>query len=326
MDSLSAQRTEPNDNELLDIVHIDQSPFGCNFIAGCFYNERTLSYAVGVEIPTPGEPPEDVFKECCYTHLTLADANSGDDLKNDYSSFYHQRQVSNETVDFVLYKFQTDTEKHLNDGTYGQYFDYGHFDTNPDLKGYLVEWKKVLQELGEGSYKVIKRQNIAGIDVETSSFVFTLKQYSTGIANGTTRMDIVMDGFLEKNKIKFIGTGWKHSIRVKGFFGNREPQLEQDNLIDRNYRKNQISTHQTNEYKFQTGLIPDCVTDEIFDFFLLSDNIKITDYNLNNHSYNYKRFSVSYEQNSGTVYGPHTRKAKLNLTFSDKVVNRINRM
>lgn len=312
--------------ELREIVYIDQSLFGCNQPKQCLYKERTLGYALGVEIPQPNEAPELVFKECCYTHIVLADVNSSNDLRNDFSSFFHQRQVSSESVDFVLYKFETDKEFDLNDGTYGQYFNYGELETNQDLKGYLVEWKKVLQELGEGGYKVIKRQNIAGIAMETSSFVFTLRQYSDVLANGTVRMDVVMDGFLEKNKIKFIGTGWRNSIRVKGFFGNREPQLEQDNLVDRNYRKNQISTKQTNEYKFQTGLIPDCVTDEIFDFFLLSNSIKITDYNLNNHSYNYKKYAVSYEQNEGTTYGNHTRKARLNLSFSDKVINRINRM
>ncbi|HET8839126.1 MAG TPA: hypothetical protein VFM82_09075 [Flavobacteriaceae bacterium] len=315
-----------NNLELKEIVFIDQTPFGCDIQTECLYNERTLGYALGVELPNPNEPPELIFKECCYTHIVLADTNSNEDLRNDYSSFFHQRQLPNETVDFVLYKFENDVEYELEDGTYGQYFNYEHFQTNPNLKGYLIEWKKVLQELGEGGYKIIKRQNIAGIDIETSSFVFTLRRYSASLANGTTRMDIIMDGFLEKNQTKFIGTGWKNSIRIKGFFGNREPQLEQDNLIDRNYKKNQISSKQTNEYKFQTGLVPDCVTDEIFDFFLLSDNIKITDYNLNNHSYNYKKYWVNYEKNEGTTYGNHTRKARLNLTFSDKVVNRINRM
>jgi hypothetical protein len=34
--------------------------------------ERTPVSALGVSIPTPGQPPEEIFKECCYTHLTLA--------------------------------------------------------------------------------------------------------------------------------------------------------------------------------------------------------------------------------------------------------------
>jgi len=315
-----------NNQELISIAQIDNSLFSCSNIDDCAYKERTLSYALGVEIPEPQQPPEEVFKECCYDHITLADRNSNDDLRNDYSSFYHQRQLPNESVDFVLYRFQDDSEHQLENNDFGQYFNFGYFPTNPNLKGYLIQWKKVLEDLGEGSYKIIKRQTIAGIEIENSSIVFSLSQYSTALANGTVRMDLVMDGFLEKNKVVFKNTGWKHSIRVPGFFGNREPQLEQDNLIDRNYRKNQISTKQSNEYKFQTNLVPDCITNEIFDFFLLSDNLKITDYNLNNHSYNYKKFPVNLEQNEGTIYGSHTRKAKLNLLFSDKVVDQISRI
>ena len=74
---------------------------------------------------------------------------------------------------------------------------------------------------------------------------------------------------------------------------------------------------QTNEYKFQTNLVPSCVTDEIIDFFLLANDIWFTDYNLNNHSYQYQKFPARYESNEGTQYGNRTRKAQLNLVFND---------
>lgn len=314
-----------NTQELLEIVHVDQVELTCNIEIKCPYKERSLSYAIGVEIPTPAEDPEEVFKECCYTHRIFADANSSEDFKNDYSSFYHQRQLSNESVDFVLYRYEDDTEHDLNDDTYGTYFGFGYFDENINLKGYLVQWKKVLDSLGEGNYKVIKRQNIAGIDVEFNSIVFTLKQFTTLSADKTVRIDVVMNGSLTKTGVDFTGTGWKHSIRVPGFFGRREPGMEEDNLINRNYEKRQISMKQTNEWKFQTNLIPSCVTDEIWDFMLLANDIYMNDYNLNNHSYEFVKFGVKFASNDGTEYGNRTRKAKLNLTFNDKFQNNIKR-
>jgi len=307
-----------NNAELLENVKIDFLNLTCNQEPVCNYNERLLSYAIGVDIPEQNETPEEIFKECCYIHKVLADINSTDDLRNDYSSFYHQRQLSNETVDFFLFEYATNTETLLNTDTHGTYFDFGSFSQNLDFKGYLVSWKKVLTELGEGSYKIIKRQNIAGVDVETESLVFTLMQYSDRLADHTVRMDIVMNGNLQKLSVDFTDMQWKHSIRVPGFFGNREPQYEENNLVSRFFERRQISMQQTNEYKFQTNQVPRCVTFEIWDFFLFANDIYFSDYNLNNHSYGFKKFAVKYASNEGTVYGPLTRKAQLNLVFNDK--------
>jgi hypothetical protein len=314
-----------NEQELLEIVYIDTDVLSCNIATQCAYKERTISYAIGVEIPTPSIDPDIIFKECCYTHTVLADLNSSQDFKNDYSAFYHQRQLATETADFFLYRYSNGQEYPLNNDTYGQFFGFGYFPTNVNLKGYKVEWRKVLQTLGAGSYKIIKRQNIAGVLIDINSFTFTLKQFSTALADKTVRIDIVMNGRLEKEKVEFKDTAWKHSMRVAGFFGRREPQFEEDNLVGRDYHKNQISMTQKNEYKFQTNYIPSCITAEIFDFMLFANDIFMNDYNLNNHSYNFVKFGVKFATNDGTTYGVKTRNARLNLVFEDKYSNRIKR-
>ncbi len=305
--------------------YIDFSQIPCGQEITCLNKERTRSFAMYVNIPTVGQNPDEVFKECCYNHLTLADANSNEDFKNDYSSFYHQKQLPNETVEFVLVHAETAQEYELDDSTYGSFFDFGYFSTNPNLKGFLVNWKKVLDDLGEGNFKILKRQTIAGLNFEFQSISFTLKQFSSSLADHTVRMDVVMNGRLEKTGVDFTGTDWKHSIRVPGFFGRREPKLEEDNIINRNFEKKQISMIQTNEWKFQTNKIPDCLTNEIWDFHLFANDIFMNDYNLNNHSYDFVRFPVKFASNEGTVYGVRTRKAQLNLTFNDKFENNLKR-
>lgn len=314
-----------NNQELSQIVHIDTGGFACNVEIKCPYQERSISYASGVVIPEPGEDPEAIFKECCYIHVVFADVNSSTDFKNDYSAFYHQRQLSNESVDFILLNMESMVETTLSDGTFGQFFDFGSLTNNVNLKGYLIQWKKVLQTIGEGSYKIIKRINIAGVDVDIPSIVFTLRQYSSKLADNTVRIDVVMNGVLIKDGIDFTGVGWKHSLRVPGFFGAREPGLEEDNLVNRNYEKKQISMRQTNEYKFQTNLVPDCVTNEIWDFILMSNDIYFNDYNLNNHSYDFVKFGAKFASNEGTEYPTKSRKARLNLIFNDKFENNIKR-
>lgn len=313
-------------NHLDDNAYIDFSLIPCGVVDdSCPFKERTRSFAMFVTLPEPIEDLDEVFKECCYNHFVLADENSTDDFKNDYSSFFHQKQTPNETVDFVLVHLETNDEYDLNDGTFGEYFNFGSLPTNSNLKGYLLKWKNVLSEIGEGNFKVLKRITIAGSNIELPSITFTLQQFTTFRADKTTRMDVVMNGFLQKNELDFTGTKWKHSIRVPGFFGRREPKFEEDFIVNRDFEKKEISSKQTNEFKFQTNLIPDCLTDEIFDFMLLANDIFMNDYNLNNHSYKFVKFGVKLSSNEGTGYHTKSRKAQLNLVFNDKFDNNLKR-
>lgn len=307
---------------LQNIVYIDTTDFSCNGgFDPCTNKERTLSYALFVNIPQQETTPDEIFKECCHKHNVLASTNDADAYKNDFSGFYHKRQLPSETCDFVLIKMLDGSEYDLDNSTYGTYKNFGSISEQPNLKTFVLEWRKVLVDLGVGPYKVVKRLNIAGVSVEFEYLVYNLYEFSTALANNTARIDVSMSGLLEKENIDFTGSGFVDSIRVPGFFGNRNPKWEEDNLVDRTFTKQQITMKQTNEYKFQTNLIPDCVTNTIYDFMLFSDDIRMNDYNLNNHSYSYKNFAVKLENNEGTGYVVTSRKARLNLLFSDKIIN-----
>jgi len=309
--------------ELNDFLYVDNSEFACNSIdLQCAFRERTISFANFVQIPEPVEPPEVIFKECCYLHYVLASSEDDSSYKNDFSGFWHQRQVPSETAEFVMIDMSNDTEYELNDDTYGDFKDFGAISNNGNLKYFVLDWKKVLLDLGEGAYKVVKRLGVVGLEIEQEYLVYNLKEYSSLYSDKTFRMDVTMSGLLEEYNADFTDSGFKSSLRVPGFFGRGDFSLEEDILVDRNYNKRQISIKQTRTYKLQTNLIPVCVKDEITDFLILSDDIRINDYNLNNHSYSYVDFAVKFENNDGTEYFTETRKAILNLVFNDKVVNK----
>jgi len=309
-------------SNLIDIVGIDKSAFPCaDGFDPCAFKERTISYALFVDVPQQPITPDEIFKECCYNHIVLASSTSFDNHKNDFSGFYHKRQLSNETVEFVLIEMKGDNEFVLNDDTYGEFKDFNSISEQRDLSTFILSWKKVLQDLGEGPYKVVKRIVVAGIPAEIEYLVYNLYEFSSGNANNTVRIDVSMTGLLEKQGVDFSSSDFKTSLRVPGFFGRREPSWEEDNIVNRAYVKRQVSMKQTNNYKFQTNMIPVCLTDEIFDFLLFSDDIRMNDYNLNNHSYGFLNFRVSLENNEGNRYISQSRKVELNLLFSDKVVN-----
>ncbi|MGB0896912.1 MAG: hypothetical protein ACPGRW_06290 [Flavobacteriaceae bacterium] len=315
-----------NNNELKSIVKVDASVLPCNITDTCTYKERTLSFAVGVDVtPVPVIDTVKLFKECCYLHYVYAHAMDNDEYKNDYSAFYHQREINTETVNFELIQVSTGARFDLNNNTYGQYFGFGSQKTNLDFTGYRVDWQKVLNSLGPGAYQVATTSNKVGIVFERLSYTFNLLNYSTELVDRTTRIDIVMNGYLQSNNVDFTGINWRHSVRVKGFFGRRSPSFEERNIIDRRFDNKQVSIQQTNEYKFQTNFIPECITSEIFDFVLMANDIYINDYNLNNHNYKIKSKGVKVATLEEPTYNNTSKMAQLNIVFNDKILNKIKR-
>lgn len=306
------------------VLDLDELICNVDFADLCKEDERAISRATFVNIPEEEPSPEEAFRECCYYHFVLADPDSNEDYKNDYSSFYHQSQLGNENPTFFLVDMKNAVEIELQDETFGKIYPQGSL-INAKLSGYLIEWRKVFLELGSGPYQIIKRYTVAGIPLESFSFVFTLKRFSSLLADSTVKIETVMNGVLQEQNIDFTGTNWKDSIRIKGFFGRREPQLEEDYIVFDDYSKHQVSMKQTNEYKFQVSSVPNCVTNKIWDYHLLSNEIFVTDYNLNNHSYSFVKRPVKYESNEGTGYHSQSRRATLNITFSDRIENNLKR-
>jgi len=251
----------------------------------------------------------------------LAD-DSGKLHKNDFNTFWHGRQLSNETAKFFLIDKSDNSEYALNNDVYGEYIPFGGYSEQQNLTTFKVVWSKVLAVLGEGAYQIRKDIVITGISFSTLSSVYTLKTYSDFYADKTIRLDVKMDGLLEHFNVSFKDTEYKTTFRVGGFFGRREPKHEQDNVVFRNRKIEPISMKQINSYKFQTELLPECMTNQVWDFLLFADEMFINDYNLNNHSYKFKNKPISLEKNSGTKYYTTNRRARINLLFTDRFVDR----
>lgn len=287
----------------------------------CPYKERTLSYATRILLPE--EPPEDKgHKECCLENIVLAHLTETSDYKNDYTGFYHQKQLSTETVSFRI-TGDGGFDETITDDTFGLFVD-GYVD-NEFLETFVLDWRKILISNGSGYYLVEKEVVIAGITVVVPLGGYKLKHFTNSSADKTIRIDTVMNGLLVSENVDFTNTSFKTSLRVFGFFGRRSANFTEDNLIDGNYRKHQISIKQENEYKLQTGSIPECLSTHIFDFLLLGNELFMNDYNIINHSYKFVKFSVVYSGNEGDGYSNRSRKVVLNLTFSKRNVNAIKR-
>lgn len=290
-------------------------PFDCQ-------NLRTHSYAIRVKLPETTEVIDRGFKKCGYKNMVLADISSSDYEKNDFNSFYYKRQLNSDSCDFILHDVRANTDYPLVDSTYGELWGFGGFQTQEDLTVYRVDWKKVLEEIGEGEYLIRKEITVVGITGVESSNTFCLMQFSTDLADKTVRIDSVQNGNMKHIGIDFSGTDFITSQRVRGFFGRREPKFTEDIIVYTDETHEQVSLDQDNEFLFQTGLIPECITELFFDFLLFGYPMYMNDYNSNNHSYSYKKASVKLKENSGTDYYSLIREARLNITFEDRIKNK----
>lgn len=308
--------------DLSKIVFIDTSELPCaNGYDQCSNRERTISYATFVDLPEEISSPDLRYKECCYQALVLAD-DTGTLSRNDFTGYWYSRQLTNEICNFILIDLSDNQEYDLIDSTYGVFTDFNGYSDQPNLSTFILDWSKVLADLGEGSYQVRKDIRITGIEYSELQPVYTLKTYNDIWADKTVRIDVNMGGLLEHYNVDFTGTGYKTSLRVGGFFGRREPKEEQDNIVYRTKKVVPISMKQTNEYQFQTELLPECITELLFDFILFADEIFMNDYNLNNHSYKFKNKEVVLSKNSGTKYDWRNRRARVNLVFGDRYLNK----
>lgn len=316
---------------LKGVLNLNEDPYinfkeiECGFKDNCKDKELTRSFALFVELPKENKEIAETIKECCYQSEVFAQLEGNENEKNDYSGFWHKKQVPSETAKFFIVNLNNNEEKELNDNTYGIYKDFGTILENGYLKTFILNWKKVLQIEGEGNYTVVKRVNIAGINYEESDINYTLRNWSEKRADKTVRIDIKTNGLMERLKVDFTNSNFETSLRFGGFFGRREPKYEEDNIIYSNFVSEQVSMIQTNEYTLQSNLLPSCVTQPIIDFLLFANDIYLNDYNLNNHLRDLIKKEVKFADNKGTTYFSTTTKAILNLTFSDKIVDNIKR-
>lgn len=291
----------------------------------CNDSERSIAYGTRIVIPQP-QPSNRGFKECCFELVVLADLNNSDPYYNDFNSFYYQKQSPSDTIQFDLINVDNGSIYSLQNNTYGIYKPFGSISENLGLSYITVQWRNVLQLLGPGAYQIRTITTIAGIAVTQLSNTYNLKPFSWKLADDTIRIDSTMSGKLISENIIFKGSGFKDSLRIKGFFGREKPIYTQDTLIFKSYIEKQMSIRVDREFQMQTNDLPECIASYLQYFLLLGTEINISDYNKDNYSYRYNQESVLFSGVSDPEYFNNNRRTILNYTFvtTNKNLKKIN--
>jgi len=236
---------------------------------------------------------------CCSDLVwnVLADTTTTNDLKNDKNSFlfWFNKDVINTAV-LKLVKNNGDEYTLTSNTNYGTPYDYG-FKTNTlseKLVGYLVDWNKVINTLGEGMYHVKCDANtVFGATITQLSESYCLKQYTPYRAENTVRIEfyntgIIGSNFDEKQK-DFSTLNWYNQHRFDGHFIYKNSEIKEDHILYSNGQRKYVELEQEPEFTLDLKPIPAFKHDVLRLEIVMADSISVTDYNSKNFENYYKK-------------------------------------
>jgi hypothetical protein len=252
---------------------------------------------------------------CEYVEKAFAGANS---YENDTSSFLYKKLRSADTIALELHKKGRKVAS-LNDNTLGTY--YSTFSVQPLYVGFIVDWGLVFNAHGGGDYRIVARKSILGVSSAENSRAFYLNSFDDESANGTVKLSMNLNGNILSSIFDYTGLltgGWVSNFRIPAKFGNKSPELTTDNYLSSEYKKISVVPSVSYEYTLATRLIPAVIADELNSNSLLSDSVKVTDYNLLN-----PRMYIDFEcfPTGIELVQEADNKELYNVTFSDKFDN-----
>ena len=284
----------------------------CNTI-----QERIFREFQAIKVPTPSPTIEhsEPFKCCDERLLVLATTNETASYKNDVTSAWIKLSSASDTVTFELTK----------DGVTTNYTPTPvAFPNEPNAFYVTIPWQSVLNLDGAGCYKLELRYNIGGIASTITWGIYQLKEFSLSTAEKTARLRAKYNLKQSIEGIDFTNANVEDTIRFFGFIGNRQPNMEVDNLIYSDRVVKSVVRENLNTYEIKTDPYTDTLINYLTDLVLLSENeLYISDYNSFNHSHKILDLPVIVQDSPEIDYlEAYQRKAVLTCIVGDKNKNK----
>ena len=272
------------------------------------FNRAKKCYKV-VKLPDTLESETYGIKGCCEKFLVLAGGTK--DWQNDKTSAFIKLSLLSDNCTIVLKNdyginasYQPTLKKFPND-------ELGYFAT--------IDWQSVLVSDGVGCYKIEVNYSISGVTGTINWGEYELKQYSPENAKNTIRLKAVFNQNNVIDNINMTGSNMVDTLRFYGFFGNRKPNTEIDNLIYQNREIYNVQRENINIYELMTDPITINYTRKILDLFLLSESdLYISDHTPDQHTSEYKNKAVSIGESAEVEYFENSKYAKITINLNDK--------
>ena len=277
--------------------------------------QRVTQFFSSVKLPeTPASLEFDQF-ECCERLLVLADSSDDVSYKNDITSAWIKLASISDTYSFNLTK----------DGVATVYTPTPKAFVKENNAFYVtIPWREVLATDGIGCYKLEVEYSIGGITGSVLWGEYNLQEFSLDNANTTCRLKVVLNLKQEIEGIDFTDSNVVDTIRINGFIGNRQPNMEVDNLTYSDRKIKSVVRENLYTYELATDPYKNDVISKLTDLYLLSENeMFISDYNFHNHSHQILDVPVIVNESPEIDYlEKYQRRAVLTALLGDKNVNK----
>ncbi len=258
---------------------------------------------------------DEPFRCCDEKQLVLAHPTETESFKNDVTSAWIKLSSISDTVSFNLTK----------NGVATTYVPFNTAFVKEPFAWYTtINWRDVLASDGIGCYKLELEYSIGGITGSLVWGIYELKEYSLTTAKYTARLRVKFNLKHEIEGIDFTDSDVEDTLRFNGFIGDRQPNMEVDNLVYQNRTVKTVVRENLNTWQIRTDPYTNSIIDLMTDLYLLSENeLFISDYNQFNHTHGILDLPVIVQESPEIDYlEQYQRKAVLTCVVGDKVVNK----
>lgn len=277
----------------------------------CGKENRYKETFQAVRLPKQFEPQNRGYKDCCCEQLILAGGTES--WSNDLTAFWIKLSSESDTCTFQV----VDHDENVVETYSGTEFP---FEPNAFYK--VIDWSSILNDYGQGCYYLSIEYDIAGVTGTLVWGLYNVKPYSIENALKTARVRAIFNGVQEIDGINFTGSNVESTHRFYGYIGNRQPNMEIDNIIYDNREMKRVIRENLNDYEILTDPLDECNLRPLTELYLISENeLFISDYNAHNHSYRYLDLPVIVQESPELTYYAFSRKASLKCKVGDKFKN-----
>ena len=231
---------------------------------------------------------------CLYTEKVFGSTTDDAFFKNDKSTFLFQKSLPSDTITIKLLKNAVSIAT-ITDDTYGEFVDT--FDVNPLYVMFIVDWEKVINLNGPGSYTIETTLDLIGNVTTELSRCFNLLEYSERAADKTFRLETRQTGNILRSDFDYTSlssdgeAGFYRSYRMRGRLNTPDTKKETDNFLTQDYETKQVQDQMVNEWTLQTELLPSEITNILVYEDMLANSFLVTDYSIFAHQ-KYRRVSL----------------------------------
>lgn len=258
----------------------------------------------------------------CYINPVFASSTDTAVLKNDKNSFlleypfyYQYLWNNNANSSFKLQKWTGaawTTVGQLNSNTYGTYYNFGDLCIK-QLKGYQLEWRKVLLNHGEGMYRVRVDSIIFLSSTCLVSEPFCLSEWTCHGVDKTVRWEAYIEGgrigSITDPKKLFIfcctspgkdglpatmsPVTWYDSIRLYGIFHAEKSRYEKVEYEYDDGTKKQHKNEIIQRFEWRSAALPKYLHDRFKTYANMADRLYVSDFNRANPDYEIDQILVT---------------------------------